>query len=131
MQPVLAEAVDHDGEEHQQRERHRDDDVARHRERIGDQPDHVDGQHEHEEREHEREEFHPLAAGAAAQRRRDELVGHFRDRLQAPGHERARRRGADRQEQDDRKRDEHEQRRIGQRDLVAAEMARSVKMFVI
>ena len=52
-------------EEHEQRQRGGDDDVAGHREGVGDQPDHVRDQDEHEQREHEREELHPFLAGGA------------------------------------------------------------------
>ena len=37
----------------EQRQRSGDDDVARHREGVGDQADHVQRQDEHEQREHE------------------------------------------------------------------------------
>src|SRR3954451_17668060 len=47
-QAVLLESVDHHGEEHEQRERHRDDDVAGHGEGIGDQTDDIRHQDEHE-----------------------------------------------------------------------------------
>ena len=65
VQAVLVEAVDDHGEEHEQRQRGGDDDVARHREGVGDQPDHVRHQDEHEQREHQREELHALVAGGA------------------------------------------------------------------
>ena len=76
-----------------------DDDVAGHRERVGDEPDQVEHENEHEEREHERKEFHPLGAGGAAQCCGDELVGHFCDRLQAARHQGARAGGAEHQQQ--------------------------------
>ena len=88
------------GEEHEQRQRRGDDDVARDGEGAGDEPDHVDGQDEHEQREHEREEFHPLGAGGAFQRVGDEFVGEFRDRLHAAGHQARAHRGAEHQQRD-------------------------------
>src|SRR5262249_44201678 len=68
MQTVLPEAVDDHGEKDEQRERHRDDDVAGDREGIRDDPHYVQDEDKHEEREYEREELHALAAGSAAQR---------------------------------------------------------------
>jgi hypothetical protein len=121
---VLPEAVDDHGAEHQERKRRRDNDVARDRERIGDQPDQVRDQNEHEQREDEREEFHPLVAGRRFQRIGHEFVGQFGDRLQATRHQAAARGRADHQEPDDTDGDHHEQRRIGERDLGAADLAK-------
>ena len=71
-----------------------------------------------------REELHPLLAGGAVYRVGDEFVGQLRDRLQAARHQRARRAvapisSAAIADHDDR----HEQRRIGERDLVPADVA--------
>jgi len=62
VQAVAPEAVADDDQEHGERQGRGDDDLARHREGIRNEPDQVGEQHEHEQREHEREEFHPLGA---------------------------------------------------------------------
>ena len=98
----------------------RHDQLARHREGIGNEPDQVGEQHEHEQREHEGKKLHALVAGGAAHRMGDELVGHFRDRLQPPRHHRARRRRADQKRRNGADDDEHEQRGIGEIDVMAA-----------
>src|SRR5207342_2294675 len=82
FQPVLVEAVDQYRDEDQERQRHRDDDVARNRERVGNDADQVRDADEHEQGEHQREELHAFRAGGAADRAGDELVGEFGDRLQ-------------------------------------------------
>ena len=91
VQAVLPEAVDDDGEEHEQRERHRDDDVARHREGVGDDARRCSATRMNMNSENTSgKNFMPFAAGGAAQRVGDELVGHLGDRLQAARHQRAR-----------------------------------------
>ena len=121
--PVLVEAVDQHRDEHEQSQRRGDDDVARHREGVGDEPDDVRDQNEHEQREHQREELHALLAGGAVDRVGDELVGQFRDRLHPAGDERPRRTAADQQRPDADHGDRHEQRGIGEGDLVPADVA--------
>src|SRR5262249_54818512 len=112
MQTVLPEAINHHREENEKRECNRDDDVARNREGIGDDADHVQHENEHEQREHEREKFHALGAGGGPPRTRDELVRHFRDRLQPARHQGARMGGAEHQKKDQGQPDQHEKRRI-------------------
>jgi hypothetical protein len=85
LQPVLVDAVDQDGEEHQKRQRRGDDDVARDREGVGNDPHQVRDADEHEEREDQREELHAFRAGGSCgscwrRTRRD-----LRDRLHRPG----------------------------------------------
>ena len=82
MHPVFPKPVDDHGQKYEQRERNRNDDVTCDRERVRNNPDHIQYQDEHENREHEREEFHALRAGGAAQRFCHEFVGRFRDGLQ-------------------------------------------------
>src|SRR6266511_1263274 len=108
MQTVLPESVNHDREKNEKRERNRDDDVTGDGEGIGNNADHVQYENEHEEREHQREELHAFRAGRASQGGRDELVGHFRDRLQSPRHQRPRTGGAQQDRKDQGKRDQHE-----------------------
>src|SRR2546430_3681830 len=87
MQTVLPKSVDHDREKNEKSERNRDDDVTGDGEGIGNNADHVQYENEHEEREHQREELHAFRPGRVSQCGRDELVGHFRDRLQPPRHQ--------------------------------------------
>ena len=120
---MLGEAVDENGPDHERGEREGDDDVARHREAAGDDPEQVEDEDEHEQREHEREEPHALLAGGTSHRRGDELVGHLGERLHPSGHERAAAGRGERQKRDDAERAEHEQRRVREHDLGAADMA--------
>ena len=83
LQAVLVEAVDQHGEEHHQRQRRGDDDVARHREGVGDEPDEFATRTNMKSVNTQREELHALLAGGAVDRVGDELVGQLRDRLHA------------------------------------------------
>src|ERR1700676_633907 len=123
FQPVLVEAVNQDGEEHQQRQRRGDDDVARNRERVGDDAHEVRNADEHEQREDQREELHAFRAGRAADGAGDELVADFGDRLEAPGHQLPSGDAADHQDRDHRYRQEHVERRVGEGDRLIADMA--------
>src|SRR5262249_4369860 len=69
-----------------------------------------------------REEFHAFRAGGAPQCIRDELVENFSDRLQPSGHQGARAGGAEHQGEDQSERDQHEQCRIGEGNLGAADV---------
>src|SRR5215468_1208064 len=106
-QPVPPETVDHHGQEDQQRESNGDDDVTGNREGVRNDADNVHYKDEHEQRENQRKEFHPLAAGGGAERRGDELVGHFGDGLQPAGDQRARTGSAEHQQQDEQQTDQH------------------------
>src|SRR6266487_5838871 len=97
MQTVLPESVKHDREKNEKGKRNRDDDMTRDCERVGNDADHIEYENEHEEREHQREELHAFRPGRVSQCGGDELVGHFGDRLQPPGHERPRTGGAEHQ----------------------------------
>src|SRR6267378_49194 len=122
-QPVLVETVDQDGEEHQKCERRGDDDVARNRERVGDDAHEVRNADEHEQREDQREELHAFRAGRAADRAGDELVADFGHRLETPGNELPPGDATDHQDRDQRHRQEHVEGRIGDGDRLIADMA--------
>src|SRR6187402_681187 len=83
LEAVLVDPVDQDGEEDQEGQRRGDDDVARNRERVGNDADQVRDADEHEQREDQRKELHAFRAGGGADRRGDELVGDLGDRLQS------------------------------------------------
>src|ERR1700719_4680973 len=117
VEAVLPEPVDEDGEEHEQRQRCSDDDMARHREIVRDDPDHVGDQDEHEQREHQREELHPALANGVAYGVGDEFVGEFGDRLHAPRHELPSGGGAEHQGGGNPDRDTHVQGRVRESDV--------------
>src|SRR5580693_9369046 len=58
FQAVLVEAVDQHREEHQERQRRGDDDVARYREGVGNDAHEIRDADEHEDREDQRKELH-------------------------------------------------------------------------
>src|SRR5258705_8637344 len=123
LQSVLVDAVDQHSEEHQERQRRGDDDVARNRERVRDDPHEVRNADEHEQREDQWEELHAFRAGRAADRAGDELVADFGHRLETPGNELPPGDATDHQDRDQRHRQEHVEGRIGDGDRLIADMA--------
>src|SRR6185312_11597422 len=123
FQAVPVNAVEQDDEEHQQRERHGDDDVARDREGVGHVADEVRDADQHEYREYQRKEPHAVGARGVADGGGDELVAELRHRLEASRHQRAGSGAADHQDRDQRHRDQHVSRRIGEVDGVIADLA--------
>src|SRR3982074_1599247 len=85
FQAVLVEAVKKHGEEHQQRQRCGNDEMARNREGVGNDPDQVRDHDEHEQREYQREQLHALRASAASDGVGHEFAAQFADRLYAAG----------------------------------------------
>ena len=118
---VLVDSHDDHGEEHHQRHRRGDDDVAGDGEGIGEQPDQIADQDEHEQAEHHREEAHALLARRRAQHAGDELVGELRRRLQPAGNARAAARARRHHQAGDGDRDQHVKRGIGQREIVSGD----------
>ena len=88
MRPVPDDADDRDADEHDDRQRKGDDDVAGHREAPRDHPEQVGEQDEHEQREDEREELPPAVPGIGVDHIGDKLVEHFGDRLPAARYQR-------------------------------------------
>ena len=127
VRAVLGDAVDHHRRNDEEREREGDDDMARHREPARNHAEQVEHEHEHEEREDEGEELHPLIARRASDRTRDDFIGDFRKRLQATGHQSAGARARQHQQGDRTDGSEHEDARIGQRDIVGADLAEGRK----
>src|SRR5215831_6011598 len=74
MEAVPPQPVTEDEQEHRDRQRRSDDDVAGDGERVGDEADHIHRQDEHEQRENEGEELHAFGAGGTAHRRCYEFV---------------------------------------------------------
>ena len=116
-QPVRPEAVDDHREEHQQRQRGGDDDVARHREGIRQQADQVHEQNEHEERKDEREEFAAAMPDIGVDHVSDKLVAHLGERLPTAGDESALARAEDEECGDQHHDDGHQQGRVGVRNV--------------
>src|SRR6516225_1492884 len=129
MEAISPEPVtDHD-EEHEQRQAHRDDQLACDCERIGDEPDQIGAKDEHEEREYEGEELHPFGPSRTADGISDEFVANLRDRLQPARHHRAACRAEDQQRGDQSDDDQHVQRRIGETDLMTAQIEERPEIF--
>src|SRR6185437_4274380 len=122
VKAVPPQSVSQHGQEHGERERGGDDDVAGNRESVGHQPEYVERQNEHEDREHEREKSHAFVAGGTADRGGDEFVGYLGGRLQARRHHAALG-GADHQEGGDAEHgDQHESGGIGESDRGVADL---------
>ena len=126
MQPVRPEADPKHGEEHQQRHREGDDDVARDRERVGDEAEEIREEDEDEQREDHREEAlaffaHDAEHGVSF----DEAVDQLDHRLHAARHDAValdaehqhQRRGHDRQN--------HPEARIGEGEVEPADVNRN------
>src|SRR5882757_8640581 len=107
FQAVLVEAVKQHYEEHQQRQRGGDDEVARDREGVGNDSDQVRDADEHEQREHQREELHAFRSGGALDRTRHEFVAQFGDRLNAARNQPPSGGAADHEQRDDGYRKKH------------------------
>ena len=123
LQAVLVEAVNQHGEEHQKCQRRRDDDVARNRKPVGNDAEDVGNGQQHEDRKHQREELHAFLAGVRSNGGGDEFVAQFGDRLDASGYHPPSGHAADHQQRNQRDRAEHVGRRIGEGDLLIADMA--------
>src|SRR5882757_4395689 len=122
FQAVLVEAVKQHDEEHQQRQRYGDDEMAGNRERVRNDPDQVGNADEHEQREHQREELHALRPGGASDGGRHEFVAQFSDRLNAAGNKLPPGGAADHQQRDHRYRKKHVGGRIGERYFLSADV---------
>ena len=85
LQAVFVEAIDQHREEHEQRERGRNDDMAHYREGVGNDADQVRDQDEHEDAVHQREELHSVLAGGGADHGGHEHVAQFGGRLETAG----------------------------------------------
>src|ERR1700738_1483566 len=105
--------------------------MAGHREGVGNDPDHVRDHDEHEQREHQREELHAFRPGAASDGVGHKLVAQFGHRLEAPGNELPSGDAADHQQRNQRHRNEHVGRRIGEGDLLIADVADREDLFDI
>ena len=105
--PFFVEAIDQDREEHEQRERGRDDDVACDREGVWNDADQVRDQNEHEQRVHQREELHAILAGGGADHGSHEHVAQFGDRLETAGYQLLASKAANRQQANDGYREQH------------------------
>src|SRR6266436_8336956 len=103
MQAVRPEPINNNGKEDHKGQRYSDDEMARHREIVWDEPDHVRNKDEHEQGKHQREELHPALADRVAYGVGNELVGELGHRLQSSGHELALGGGAEHQSSEDRK----------------------------
>ena len=120
-EPVLDQGDQGDAKEHHQGEGEGDDDVARHREGVRNEPDHVGEQDEHEQREDEGEVLAPLGADVLAHQLGDELVTELGQGLPAARHQGALAH-AKRQEQGDRgDGDDHEDGCVGEGRVEAAD----------
>ena len=122
MQSMLPETVDHHGADDEHGEREGDDEVTGHGKKVGEHAQKVRHQNKHEQREDHREEAHALRAGAVAQHRGHEFIGHFRDRLQARGHQAAIGGGQEQEACGCGNGADHEQRRIGERQVQPADL---------
>jgi hypothetical protein len=121
FQAVLVEAVDQDREEHQQRQRRGDDDVARNREGVGDDADQVRDQMNMNSENTSGKNFMPSCrrcCGWCWRRTRRRA----RRSTAAAGHQLPPA-AADHQQRDHRHRAEHVERRIGEGDLLIADVA--------
>src|SRR5713101_1730969 len=107
MQSVLPEPINNNGKEDDECQCYSDDEMARHREIVWDQPDHVRNKDEHEQGKHQREELHPALADCVAYGVGDELVSELGDRLHSSGHELASGGGAEHQGSDNPDGDAH------------------------
>src|SRR6516164_2723537 len=122
FQAVFVDAIDQYREEHEQRERGRDDDLACDREGVRNDADQVRDQDKHEQRVHQREELHAFLAGGGAYHAGHELVAQFGHRLQAAGNQLLASKTANRQQANYRHRDQHIGRGIGEVDGVIADL---------
>src|SRR5690606_30269498 len=110
--PVLDEADERDGQEDRDRHEGGDRDVARRRQRAGDQPEEVREDDEAEEREDVGEELQPVLAGDVLDHLVDEAVAELGHRLEPRGDDRPAA-GAKHEEREDRQeRDRHPERRV-------------------
>ena len=123
--PCSLHADDDDGEKHHERERGGDDDLARHRERIGNEADQIGQQDEKEDREDKREKTHARLAGGGADHAGDELVSHFGHGLQPAGNTGAAARAERDQEAGEGDRQQHIEAGIGQGDVMASDFNRN------
>src|SRR5471032_2923427 len=88
VRAMLDEADRGDAEEHEERHREGDDDVAGRREGVGHQAEHVAEQDEDEQRQDEREVLLARVADIVAHHAGDELIAELRHALQATRHQR-------------------------------------------
>src|SRR6516225_3152748 len=123
FQAVFVEAIDQYREEHEQRERGRDDDLACDREGVGNDADQVRDQDKHEQRVHQREEPHAIHAAGGADHVGYELVAQFGHRLETAGYQLLASKAANRQQENYRHRDQHIGRGIGEVDGVIANLS--------
>jgi hypothetical protein len=124
MRPVVLNPEEHHGEEDQAREGGRDDDLARHREGEGNEPQDIGDQNEKEDAEDEGEKAHAVLARRGPQHAGGEFVSHFAERLHAGRHGRAAPRGDGREEAGQGHDEQHEQPGIGQRDVITCNLDR-------
>lgn len=122
---MFHETVHNNSSDHQNGETEGDDDVAGNGEEIGDKAKQVGDEHEHEQREHEREKLHALRSGGVPQHVSDEFVGHLGDGLKPARNEAAARRGEIKESRRDNHGGDHEQSRVGEGQVIAADVDRN------
>src|ERR1700682_4979767 len=96
--------------------------------KAGRLPKQIEHENEAKQRKDEREELHALLARRLAHHAGDEFVTRLDHCLRAAGHQAPARRRHQHAADDDEHRREHEQRRIGDRALVPADMAEDVDL---
>ncbi|QTK79455.1 hypothetical protein AT6N2_C1762 [Agrobacterium tumefaciens] len=128
MQAVLVETVNDDRTDDEAGEREGNDDLAGDREEIREHAEQVCRQHEHEQRENEGEEHHALFAGAFTQHGGDELIGHFGNGLHAGRDKTAVRRCEIKETRSSSHGRDHEERRIGEGKIDAANFDRNDRL---
>src|SRR5690606_447896 len=121
---VHVEAVNHHNPDHQHGKRGGEADVAGDGGEIGEQAKEVGRQHEHEERENEGEAAHALRGGGIIQQRGGELVEQLRAGLPARWNQSAAGSGEIEIGPGQHDDHDHEQRRIGERQIILADIER-------
>ena len=128
MPPVILEADEDNREKDEQRERGGDDDLAHHREGIGNEPDDVGDENEEENAEHQRKEAHSRFARRRAQHTGHEFVAHLGHGLHAPRNAGAAACADGRDKTAQRNGQQHVEAGIGQRKVDMADRNRQDRM---
>ena len=125
LEAVEVDARERHAEEHGDRQREGDDDVARGGEGVGEEADHIRAEDEHEEREDEGEEADRLVAGIVADHVVDELVEHLGGGLEATGNHRLAAHRQNREGGHDTGCHHHPEARIGEGGVIAPDLQRN------